>query len=70
MAKGNKFKRRETLDEILVRLSERTFPTQMGRAKVTTDSREADGDGVLHNLLYGKEHYPALALLERGLSLR
>lgn len=66
MAKRNKFKRRETVEEILVRLSERMFPAEMGRAVVTIDSREADGDGVLHNLLYGKEHYPALALIEAG----
>lgn len=66
MAKRNKFKRRETVDEILERLSERMFPAQMGQTKVTIDSREADGDGVLHNLLYGKEHYSALALIEAG----
>lgn len=66
MAKHNKFKQRETVDEILKRLSERMFPAQMGRAKVTVDSREADGDGVLHSLLYGKERYPALALIDAG----
>lgn len=66
MAKRNKFKRRETVDEILKRLSERMFPAKMGQAKVTIGSQEADGDGVLHNLLYGKERYPVLALIEAG----
>ncbi|WP_299154226.1 ankyrin repeat domain-containing protein [uncultured Tateyamaria sp.] len=66
MPKRNKPKARETVDEILQRLSERMFPAQMGQEKVTIESREADGDGVLHNLLYGKERYPVLALIEAG----
>ena len=66
MAKRNKFKRRETVDEILERLSERMFPAEMRQAKVTIDSRGADGDGVLHCLLYSSERYPALALIQAG----
>lgn len=66
MAKRNKFKKRETVDEILERLSEHMFPAQMGQAKVTIDSKQADGDGVLHSLLYSKEHYPVVALIEAG----
>lgn len=69
MVKRNKFKQRETIEEILLRLSERMFPAEMGRAVVTIDSREADGDSVLHNLLYGKECYPALALIEVGVDV-
>lgn len=66
MAKCKKVKRRETVDEILKRLSERMFPAEMGRKKVAIDSRETDGDSVLHNLLYGNERYPALALIKAG----
>lgn len=66
MAKQNKVKKRETVDQILDRLSERMFPDKFGALKVTLSSQEADGDGVLHNLLYGDENYPVRALVEAG----
>ena len=66
MAKKNKVKKRETVEQILERLSERMFPAELGERKVTVHSREADGDGVLHNLLYGREYAPARALIEAG----
>ncbi len=66
MAKKNKVKKRETVEQILERLSERMFPAELGEKPVTLDSREADGDGVLHNLLYGREYYSARALIEAG----
>ncbi|MEM8657033.1 MAG: ankyrin repeat domain-containing protein [Pseudomonadota bacterium] len=59
-------KKRETAQQILARLSERMFPAALGSAKVTLDSREADGDSVLHTLLYGREYYPAKTLIEAG----
>ena len=66
MAKKNKLKKRETVEQILERLSERMFPAELGAKVVQIDSQEADGDGVLHNLLYGRELYPARALTEAG----
>lgn len=66
MAKKNKVKKRETVGQILERLSDRMFPAELGEKPVTIHSREADGDGVLHNLLYGREHYPVRALIEAG----
>lgn len=66
MAKNNKIKRRETAEQILQRLSERMFPAEMGKASVTVHSREADGDGVLHNLLYGRDFYSVKTLIEAG----
>ena len=66
MAKKNKVKERETVDQILVSLSERMFPAEMGRKRIKLDTQEVDGDGMLHNLLYGKEHYPAKALIKAG----
>lgn len=47
-------------------MSERIFPAELGRKRVTIDSRAADGDGVLHNLLYGREYYPIKLLIGAG----
>ena len=66
MAKRNKLKKRETVEDVLERLSARMFPDQMGKAKLTIGSKEADGDGVLHNLLYARERYHAIVLIEAG----
>ncbi len=66
MAKKNKFKQRESVAQILDRLSERIFPAELGNMPVNIHSQEADGDGVLHNLLYGREYYPVRALIEAG----
>ncbi len=66
MAKKNKVKKRETVEQILERLSDRMFPAELGEKPVTIRSREADSDGVLHNLLYGREYYPVRALIEAG----
>ncbi|MHA6325997.1 ankyrin repeat domain-containing protein [Roseivivax sp. CAU 1753] len=66
MAKAKASKTRQTVPEILARLSDRMFPAELGAARVTVRSREADGDGVLHNLLYGRELFPAQALIEVG----
>ena len=66
MAKKNKFKQRENVEQILDRMSERIFPAELGQKPVKIDSQEADGDGVLHNLLYGREYYPVRTLIEAG----
>jgi ankyrin repeat protein len=66
MAKQNKPKNRETLEEILARLSDRMFPAELGSAVVAIDSREADGDTPLHNLIYSDENYPIQTLLAAG----
>jgi len=66
MSKKNKVKRREAIEEILERLSERMYPDKFGEFVVTLASTQSDGDGVLHTLLYSDENYPVRALVDAG----
>ena len=66
MRKSHKLKPRKTVYQILASLSDSMFPADMGQARITIHSQEADGDGVLHSLLYGRSLHPVKALIEAG----
>ncbi|WP_377189644.1 ankyrin repeat domain-containing protein [Ruegeria meonggei] len=59
-------KSRETLDQVLSSCSETLFPAEMGEALVNIDSRGSDGDTPLHAMLWQKNIYGALLLIEAG----
>ncbi|WP_120500605.1 ankyrin repeat domain-containing protein [Roseovarius sp. EL26] len=59
-------KERETLEEILISCSDTIFPEELGAAPVTLNSRDVDGDTPLHVLLWRKNTYGALLLIEAG----
>lgn len=61
-----KAKPRETLDQILASCSDTLFPAEMGEAPVKLDSRDVDGDTPLHVMLWRKNTYGALQLIEAG----
>lgn len=62
----NRAKSRETLDQILASCSVSLFPAEMGEAKVYIDSRDVEGDTALHVMLWRKNTYGALQLIEAG----
>lgn len=66
---SKKFKPRETLDQILASCSETLFPAEMGEAPVDIDSRDSCGDTPLHVMLWRKNTYGALLLIEAGADL-
>lgn len=66
---SKKFKSRETLDQLLSSCSETLFPAEMGEAPVNIDSRDSGGDTPLHVMLWRKNTYGALLLIEAGADL-
>lgn len=66
---AKKFKSRETLDQLLSSCSDTLFPAEMGEAPVSIDSRDCDGDTPLHVMLWRKNTYGALLLIEAGADL-
>lgn len=63
---SKKIKSRETLNQLLSSCSETLFPAEMGEAAVKIDSRNSDGDTPLHVMLWRKNTYGALLLIEAG----
>lgn len=55
-----------TLDEILQSTSDVLFPQDMGRRRVSIDSRDCDGNTPLHVLIGRGDRSGALALIEAG----
>ncbi|WP_080457655.1 ankyrin repeat domain-containing protein [Roseovarius sp. A-2] len=66
---SKKFKSRETLDQLLSSCSDTMFPAEMGEAPVSIDSRDSVGDTPLHVMLWRKNTYGALLLIEAGADL-
>ncbi|MEM9308085.1 MAG: ankyrin repeat domain-containing protein [Pseudomonadota bacterium] len=63
---AKKPKSRETLAEILAACSDALFPAELGAAPVTLTSRGSDGDTPLHVMLWQKNTYAVLQLVEAG----
>lgn len=63
---SKKLKSRQTLEQVLSSCSETLFPAAMGQAPVKVDSRDSDGDTPLHVMLWRKDTYGALLLIEAG----
>lgn len=59
-------KSRETLEQILASCSDTLFPASLGEASVSLNSRNVDGDTPLHVMLWRKNTYGALLLIEAG----
>jgi ankyrin repeat protein len=66
---SKKFKSRETLDQLLSSCSDTLFPAEMGEVHVSIDSKDCDGDTPLHVMLWRKNTYGALLLIEAGADL-
>lgn len=66
---SKKFKSRESLDQLLSSCSDTLFPADMGEAPVSIHSRDCDGDTPLHVMLWRKNTYGALLLIEAGADL-
>lgn len=66
---SKKTKSRETLDQLLSSCSDTLFPAEMGEAPVSINSRDCDGDTPLHVMLWRKNTYGALLLIEAGADL-
>jgi ankyrin repeat protein len=66
---SKKFKSRETLDQLLSSCSDTLFPAEMGEVPVSIDSKDCDGDTPLHVMLWRKNTYGALLLIEAGADL-
>ena len=54
------------ISEILQTASDRIYPSELGHAKVTLDSRSIDGDTPLHIFIWGNETESAIALIQNG----
>mgnify|MGYP000847375517 FL=1 len=63
---SKKMKQRQSLKEILASCSDTLFPDKMGKAPVSVDSRDVDGDTPLHVMLGRNDTYAALLLIEAG----
>ena len=63
---SKKVKPRKTLDQLLSSCSEILFPAEMGEALIHINSRGSDGDTPLHVMLWQKNTYGALLLIEAG----
>ena len=66
---SKKVKSKETLDQVLSSCSETLFPAEMGEIPVNIDSRGSEGDTPLHVMLWRKNTYGALLLIEAGADL-
>jgi ankyrin repeat protein len=63
---SQKPKSRASLDDILASCSERLFPDKMGKAPVTLNSRDANGDTPLHVMLWRKDTYAVELIIQAG----
>ncbi|MEM1272743.1 MAG: ankyrin repeat domain-containing protein [Pseudomonadota bacterium] len=63
---AKKAKTRTPLKEILAACSDALFPAELGAAPATLDSRGSDGDTPLHVMLWRKDVYAVLKLIEAG----
>lgn len=63
---SHKSKTRQSLAEILASCSDTLFPQDMGKAPVTINSRDVDGDTALHVMLWRNDTYAVLQLIEAG----
>ena len=59
-------KQRESLEEILQSVSETLFPQELGKATVTIDSADVEGDTPLHVLAGRGNDYGIRLLIEAG----
>jgi len=55
-----------TLEEVLQSTSDCIYPEQLGEARVSVDSTDADGDTALHILIRRGDTEGALLLIEKG----
>jgi ankyrin repeat protein len=55
-----------TLEEVLQSTSDCIYPEQLGEARVSLDSTDADGDTALHILIWRGDTDGALLLIEKG----
>lgn len=59
-------KKRMSLAQILASCSDTLFPAEMGKAPVTVDSRDVDGDTPLHVMVRRGDAYAVRQLIEAG----
>jgi ankyrin repeat protein len=63
---AKKSKTRESLEAILASCSDTLFPAEMGKATVTLNSRDVEGDTPLHVMLWRENTYGALLMIAEG----
>lgn len=66
MAKGLRPKKRRSLEDVLMSVSDILFPAEMGKAKVDVTSTDCDGDTPLHVMTRRGDRYAVDLLLEHG----
>jgi len=63
---SKKQKTRASLAQILASCSDTLFPAEMGKAPVSIDSKDEEGDTPLHVMVWREDTYAALELILAG----